>query len=147
MSRLLISLLSGEAMAVVGRARKSMVEYAIAAVAALIGFIFLLVAGFIYVADRYGELYAALYLGGGFLLLAVLVLIYHKLMTRLRIRRARRRMNAEAVSVAATLGVAALPLLLTRKGMMAGVALPAIAAAAYAIYRENSGDKGGDLDR
>lgn len=138
--KLLLSLITGEASAVAKRARRSVVEYAIVAVAALLGFGFLLLAGYIYAARRYGELEAALGFGGGFLVVAIAVLIIHRVAARARARRARERASREALAIAGALALTTLPSLLSKRGLVAGMAIPLVSAIAYAIYRENSGE-------
>ncbi|MBO6717357.1 MAG: hypothetical protein JJ913_05305 [Rhizobiaceae bacterium] len=141
---LILSILSGEAGAVARRARKSAIEYLVAGAAAAVGFGFLLLAAYIYAARFYGELAVAIAFGAIFLALAVALLIYHRIMARARARRARERMSGEAMTLAATVAVAALPSLLSKKGALAGIAIPVVSAIAYAIYRENKGGDGDD---
>lgn len=138
--KLLFSLFTGEASAAARRARRSAIEYAIVAVAALLGFGFLLLAGYIYAARHYGELEAALGFGGGFLALSAAVLIIHRVTARARARRARERASREALAVAGALALTTLPSLLSKRGIVAGMAIPLVSAIAYAIYRENSGE-------
>jgi hypothetical protein len=136
---LILSIITGEASAAARRARRSAVEYIVAAAAALVGFGFLLLALYIYAARFYGELAVAIAFGATFLAVAVALLVYHRVSARARARRARERLSNEAITLAATLGIAALPSLLSKKGMLAGIALPVLSALAYTIYRENSG--------
>lgn len=143
---LLLSIISGEASAAARRARRSAIEYVIAAVAAIIGFAFLLVALYIYAAQYYGELQVALVFGAVFLALAVLMLIYHRLSARARARRARHRLSNEAIGMALPLALAFLPSLMSKRGALLGLALPVVSALAYVIYRENSGAGGDDDD-
>lgn len=142
----LLSIITGEASAAAQRARRSAVEYLIAAATAVIGFCFLLLALYIYAARSYGELTVAIAFGAGFLALAVVVLVYHRVSARARARRARQRMSNEAIAIAAPLALAVLPSLLNKRGALLGVALPVLSAIAYSIYRENAGtddDDGG----
>jgi predicted membrane channel-forming protein YqfA (hemolysin III family) len=143
---LILSIISGEASAAARRARRSAVEYIIAAAAALIGFVFLLLAAFVYASRFYGELTVAVAFAAGFLALAVVLLIYHRISARARARRARERMSNEAIALAVPIGLALLPALLTKRGAMAGLVASALAAVGYAIYRENAGSGDGDDD-
>lgn len=143
---LILSIITGEASAAAKRARRSAVEYLVAGAAALIGFVFLLLAAYIYAARFYGELTAAIAFGAVFLVAAVGLLIYHRISARARARRARERLSNEAITLAATLGIAALPSLLSKKGVLAGIALPVLSAFAYSIYRENAGSTEDDDD-
>ncbi len=134
----LISIISGEASDVVQRARRSIIEYLLAGIMALCGFWFMLLAGYIFAARHYGDLAAALGIGAAFLVLAVALLLYHRIRARVRARRVRERRAREAKSVANTAMLALLPVLLSRRGGLASMLLPALGAAGYAIYRENS---------
>lgn len=143
MNSLILSIISGEASAVVRRVRRSAVEYIVAGAAALIGFIFLLLAAYIYASRFYGELTVAVAFAAGFLVLAMVVLVYHRISARVRARRARKRMSNDAIALAIPVGLAVLPALLTKRGAAVGVIASAMAAVGYAIYRENAGS-GGD---
>jgi predicted membrane channel-forming protein YqfA (hemolysin III family) len=136
---LILSIISGEASAAARRARRSAVEYIIAAAAALIGFVFLMLAAYVYASRFYDELTVAIAFAAGFLGLAVLLLIYHRISARARARRARERMSNEAIALAVPIGLALLPTLLTKRGAKAGLVASALAAVGYAIYRENVG--------
>lgn len=142
----LISILSGEAAAAAQRARRSAIEYLLAGIMAICGFGFLLLAGYIVAARRYGDLTAALGIGAGFLAIAVALLLYHRISAKARARRAKERLSAEAKTVAGTALVTLLPLLLSRRTGLAGMALPVLGALGYAIYRENSKRSADDPD-
>lgn len=139
----LISIVTGEAAEAAQRARRSAIEYLLAAIFATCGLGFLLLAGYILAARHYGELASAVAFGAGFLAIAVGLLIYHRIKAKARSRRAKERWNQEAKTVAGAAALAALPALLGRRGGLIGLILPALAAAGYAIYRENS-RKGSD---
>ncbi|MEX0954124.1 MAG: hypothetical protein WDZ83_02800 [Rhizobiaceae bacterium] len=144
---LILSIISGEASAAARRARRSAVEYIIAAAAALIGFVFLLLAAYIYASRVYDGLTAAVAFAAGFLVLAIVLFVYHRISARARARRARARMSSEAIALAVPIGLAMLPALLTKRGATAGLVASALAAVGYAIYRENAGsdrDENGD---
>jgi hypothetical protein len=68
--------------------------YLIAAVSLVAAFVFLSVAGFVWLADRFDELAAALILGGGFLLIAIIAVIAAALARRRNIERARLELAA-----------------------------------------------------
>jgi hypothetical protein len=143
----ILSIISGEASAAAKRARLSAIEYLIAAAAALIGFGFLLLAAYIYAARHYGELAVAIGFGAFFLAAAVALLIYHRMMARARARRTRARMSRDAIALAGPIAAALLPVLMTKRGAMAGAIVSALAAVGYAIYRENAGgEDDGDED-
>jgi uncharacterized membrane protein len=136
----LISLLTGEAADAAARARRSALEYLLAAIAAVCGFVFLLIAAFAYVADhlRYGPLKTSLAFAAVFLAFAVALLIYHRVRATARSRRARERRKTDMTAVVSGAVIAALPSLLAKRGGMTGLILPAAAAVAFAIFRENS---------
>ena len=140
----LIALLTGEAAEAAARARKSAVDYALAALAAGFGFVFLMIAAFVFVAQNLemGALATALIFGGAFVLLALLVLLYHRLTTGARVRRARLRRQRDMTKIMSSVAFAALPSLLARKGGFATLLIPALAALGYAIYRENAAPEG-----
>lgn len=150
LASLIASFASGETVMVARRARRAAIAYVLAGAAALCGAGFLVGALYIWAAQRYGGLQTSLGFGGGFLLLAILILLIHKLTATSRARRAaeRRKVDMTAIGVAATL--AALPTLLRGKngGLGLGALLgPAIALAAYAIYRENFGSEPDEPDQ
>lgn len=136
----LITLLTGEAADAAARARRSAIEYLLAGSAAVCGFIFLLVAAFAFISDnlRYGPLKTALAFAAFFLALAVVLLIYHRVRATARARRARDKRQADMKAAMSGALIAALPSMLSRRGGITGVILPAVAAFAFAIYRENT---------
>ncbi|WP_434724266.1 hypothetical protein [Mesorhizobium sp. RIZ17] len=136
---LISALVSGEAMAAVHRARTTAILYGLAAVFALCGVGFLIGAAYIWLAARYGPLATSLGFGIGFLVLAGLVLVIHKLTTSMRSRRRARRRQADMTALGVTAALALLPALAKSKGGLgAAVIAPALAVVAYAIYRENT---------
>lgn len=141
---LIFSLLSGAVADAVGRAKRTAFAYAAMAVLGLLGVIFLLIAAFIYIARRYGELETALGFGGGFILLALIVLISMKISTRSASRLSRRRRNADLKAAAGAVALAALPSLVSRKAGLSSLIIPAAALVAFTIYRETRGPAPGD---
>lgn len=135
---LISALASGEAMAALQRARMTAILYGLAAIFALCGVGFLIGAGYIWLAARYGPLATSLGFGIGFLVLAGLVLVIHKLTTSMRSRRRARRRQADMTAVGVTAALALLPALVKSKGGLGAVVAPALAVVAYAIYRENA---------
>jgi hypothetical protein len=63
--------------------------YLIAAASLVAAFVFLSAAGFVWLADRFGGLFAALILGGGFLLIAIIALVAAAMARRRNMERAR----------------------------------------------------------
>ena len=137
LASLISGLASGETVAAMRRARTAAIVYVLALSAALCGLGFLVGAAYIWAAARYGSLAAALGFGVGFLVIAGVVLLIHRLMSGARARRAARRRNADMKALGITAALAVLPTLLKGKGGLGVILGPAMALAAYAIYREN----------
>nr|WP_235897510.1 hypothetical protein [Mesorhizobium microcysteis] len=145
LATILASVVSGEATEAIGRARRTAVAYLIAGLFAFCGAVFLLVAGYIAAARELGPLPAALWFGGGFVLLAVLVIVIHSISTSVRKRRIAKRRETEMKAVASAAAIAMLPVVASRVGGL-GLVVPAVAALAWAVYRENKSRKPGDTD-
>lgn len=137
LATLISGLASGETVAAMRRARTAAVVYALAALAAFCGLGFLVGAAYIRAAGRYGSMAAALGFGIGFLLIAGLILLVYTITTGTRARRRVQRRNADIKAIGVAAALAVLPALLKGKGGMGAILGPAIALAAYAIYREN----------
>lgn len=132
------SIVSGEAADAIGRARRAAVIYAIAGVLGLLGAVFLLVAGYLATAREIGAVNAALWFGGGFLAVALLLVIVHRVTSTIRAKRVAARRKAETRTVVSTAAMALLPALLASRGGALAVLVPAAAAMGYAVYRENA---------
>ncbi|MBZ9742316.1 MULTISPECIES: hypothetical protein [unclassified Mesorhizobium] len=141
LATLLSGFASGETMAAVRRARSAAIVYAIALLAAFCGLGFLVGAAYIWTAARYGSLAAAIGFGVGFLVIAGLVVLVHSVMSGAQVRREARRRKADMKAIGITAALAVLPTLLKGglkgKGGLGIILGPAVALAAYAIYREN----------
>ncbi|MBZ9997279.1 hypothetical protein [Mesorhizobium sp. BH1-1-4] len=141
LATLLSGFASGETMAAVRRARSAAIVYAIALLAAFCGLGFLVGAAYIWTAARYGSLAAAIGFGLGFLVIAGLVVLVHSVMSGAQVRREARRRKADMKAIGITAALAVLPTLLKGglkgKGGLGIILGPAVALAAYAIYREN----------
>jgi undecaprenyl pyrophosphate phosphatase UppP len=138
LASLLASLASGETVVAVRRARRAVVFYLLAGLAAFCGIGFLIAALYIWMSDRYGRLETALSFGFGFLVVALAIVVTHRMTAGARARRAaeRRKSDLTAVGVAAALAV--LPGLLRSRAGVGALLAPALAVVAYAIYRENT---------
>ena len=132
------SIVSGEAADAIGRARRAAVIYAIAGLLGLVGALFLLAAAYLATAREIGAVNAGLWFGGGFLAVAVLLVVFHKVGSRMRARRVAERRKAETRTVVSTAAVALLPALLASRGGAVALLVPAAAALGYAVYRENA---------
>ncbi|RWM02732.1 MAG: phage holin family protein [Mesorhizobium sp.] len=143
---LISAIASGEATAALQRARVTAILYGIAAILALCGIGFLVGAAYIWLAARYGPLATSLGLGIGFLVIAGLILVIHKVTTGMRARRRARRRKADMTAVGLTAALALLPALAKSKSGLSTIVAPAIALVAYAVYRENVKSKPQDPD-
>ncbi len=138
LASLIASIVSGEASEAVARARRKAIAYLVAGLLLLCGIGFLIVAGFIATAREIGTMEAALAFAAGFIVVALLLLGIHALASQARERRIAKRRKSEAKALAGAAAVAMLPTLLaSRKGGLALV-LPAVAALAWAVMRENA---------
>lgn len=138
LATLIASVLSGEASEAVARSRRALVAYALAGLLALVGLGFLVGAGYIALARRVGSFEASLWFGGGAIVLALVMVMVHRIAAGIRARRAAKRRRTEMTAVASAAAVAALPMLLAGKGRGIALLAPAIAAIAYAVWRENN---------
>lgn len=134
---LISSVISGEAADAAGRAKRAAIVYFLAALLSFTGLGFLIAAGFMATARAIGHIPAALSFGGGALLIAIIIVIVHRIQAQRERLRAAERRRTELKSLLSVSAVAMLPTLLSRGGLRT-LAIPAIAAAAYAIYRENT---------
>lgn len=137
LASLIANLASGEAAVALRRARYATIAYILAAVFGMLGLAFLISAGFVWTARRFGHIEAALGFGVGFLAVAGLVLVTHKFAARSRAREHKRKRSSDMAAMGVATALAVLPTLLRSKGGLAAVLGPVLAIAAYAIYREN----------
>ena len=138
LASLIASVVSGEASDAVARTRRALVVYAAAALLILCGAGFLLGAAFVAVAREIGTVHAALWFGGGFVLLALVIVVVHRISARVSARRAAARRQTEMKAVASAAALALLPTLLAGRGRSLVLIAPAVAALAYAVWRENA---------
>jgi hypothetical protein len=135
---LITAIVSGEASEAVAKARRAALVYGLAGLLVLLGAGFLLAAGFIAVADEIGTLPATLWFGGGFIVVAVLLLAIYRLAARSRAKREAQRRRDEARAIASAAAVALLPTLLASRARGLALIFPAAAALAYGVWRENA---------
>jgi hypothetical protein len=146
LAALIQSIVSGETTRAAQRVRRAVIDYMIAGICLAIGVGFLIAAAYIFVADRYGPLYTAIGFGLGFIALAGVALIVHRIISGIRAKR--RAEEARAAQLQALAGAAAfaiLPALLKGRGGLISLLAPIAAMVAYAIIRENS-ETGEDPD-
>ena len=138
LASLIASFASDEAVLAVRRARRAAIAYLLAGVAALCGAGFLVGAGYIWTSVHYGAFRAALAFGVGFVFIAIVIVLAHKLASRSRVRQDVQRRKAEVTTLGVATALAVLPTLLRGKPGIGALVAPVAALAAYAIYRENS---------
>lgn len=133
---LLAAFVSGETGLAIQRAKRAAIAYAVAGVFALVAVIFLMLAGYHYAARALGPIAAALWIAGGFLVIAVLVVVIHQFRAAAIAKQAARKRQTDAVTLGTTAALAALPSLLrSRKGATAAFIGPIGLAVAYALYK------------
>ena len=134
----LAALLGIEIDQITERVRNTVILNAAIALLALIGVSFLIVAGFLAVAESLGAIYAALIFAGGFLLLALAVYL-GSLIGKGRHKRevAEKRRSSETSAFVTTAALTALPVIL-RSPLARTIGLPAAAIAAYLLVRGGS---------
>lgn len=137
LTSLIASLASGEAAVALKRARRAAVVYLVAGLLVLIGAGFLLGALFVWVAQRYGTIEAAILFGVVFIALALVILLVDRLTARSRATKAAERRKSDLTTLGVATALAVLPGLMRGRAGLGALLAPAIAAAAYAIYREN----------
>lgn len=144
LASLIASLASSETTLALRRTRRAAVAYMAAALAGLCGIGFLVGAAYVWAARRFGHVEAAVGFGVGFLVLAGLILLFHKFAAGARAREDKRRRTSDMTALGISAAMAALPTLLRSKGGIGAVLGPVVALAAYAIYRENTKPDEGD---
>jgi undecaprenyl pyrophosphate phosphatase UppP len=138
LASLLATLASGEMVVALRRARRVAIVYLLAGLLVLCGVGFLIGAFYIWLATRYGRLEAALLLGVGFIVLAVLILLVDRLTAKARVRRVAERRKADLAALGIAAAAATLPGLLRSRAGLGALLAPALAVVGYAIYRENT---------
>jgi hypothetical protein len=94
LASLLASLASGETLQAVRRARRAAIAYLLAGAAGLCGIAFLVGALYIFCSERYGSLATATGFGVGFIAIALLILVVHRLTAQSRARRVAEQRSA-----------------------------------------------------
>jgi predicted phage tail protein len=137
----LAALLGIEVESITARIRNTIIINAVMLGLALIGAVFLLVAGFLALADLYGGIFAALLMAGVFMILALAVYLGTRIgENRNRRQVAEKRKSTETSAFVTTAALTALPVVL-KSPMGRAIALPAAAIAAYLLVRKNSEPK------
>lgn len=138
LAALLGSLASGETKLALRRAKLAALVYLFVVVCLLCAVGFLIGAGYIFAAERYGSLYTALGFSAGFVLLALLALLIFKLTARRRARRISAFRKSEISALAAASGIAIASNLLRSRAGIGLIATPLVGLIAYQIIKENS---------
>lgn len=141
LASLIGSIVSGEASEAVGRARRAAILYALAGLLVLTGAGFLVAAGYMTAAREIGALPASLWFGGGFIALALILIGISRLASRARAASEARRRREEKRAIVSAATLALLPALLaSSRARELALVVPAIAALAYGVWRENRPD-------
>lgn len=135
---LLGSIATGEAADAVGRAKRAAIAYAICGLLLAIGLFFLLIAAFLALAYEIGALKAALWFGGGFVVVAILILVIFRIVTRMRARRIAERRQTELRSVVSTAAIALVPAMLASRTGSIALLAPIAATLGYGVWKENA---------
>lgn len=132
---LLASLVSAETGFAIQRLRRVALSYAIAAIGLGVGAGFFVAAAYMAAARRWGDIEAALGFGALFILLAIFILVVHRVASGARARRQAVRRSADMKTLAGAAAIGLLPLLL--RSPRAALLAPLLGALGYAIYNEN----------
>lgn len=136
----LAALLGLEVGAITDRVKNAIIINALMIVFALVGVTFLIVAGFLALADLVGAIYAALIVAGTFLVLALAVYLGSRIGEGRHKREvANKRRSSETSAFVTTAALTALPVLL-KSPLVRTLGLPAAAIAAFLLVR-NADDR------
>lgn len=123
---LLTSLAAGEVGLAVSRAKRSAIFMTVIAILAAIGAIFLLLAAYIVLAERYGEMHSALILAGCAFGLAIIIYIIMKIADATARKRQRERAKIDTSALLTIAALAAAPAVLRSRALLM-LAVPVIA--------------------
>ena len=137
LASLIAGFASGETVLALQRAKRAFIAYLCAAIAGACGAGFLIAALYMWFADRYGALETAIGFGVVFIVITILILTIHALAERSRSRRFGSKRNSDLKAIGVATAVAALPALLRAKPGVRVLLAPAVAFAAYALYRRS----------
>ena len=138
LASLIAAFVSGETAWMLRRARRSAMLLGLALAAGLAGVAFLVGAGYIAAARRFGALEAAIGFGLGFIVLALLIVIVNAVASRSTRRDASSRRKSEVTAIATAAAVGMLPMLLKGRGSLGTLLAPALGLVAFMIWRENT---------
>ncbi len=115
---LLTSVAAGEIGLAINRAKRNAIFLGVIAVLATIGVIFLLVAAYITLAERYGEMHASLTLAGSAFGLAIIAYITMKIVEGVERKRQRERAKIDTSAILTLAALAAAPVVLRSRALM-----------------------------
>ncbi|MBA8900004.1 hypothetical protein [Phyllobacterium sp. P30BS-XVII] len=141
---LLSSAVSGELGSAVNRAKRRAIFLALIGILSVVGAIFLLVAGYIALAERFGELHAALILAGGAFVLALLAYIVMKISEMIARKRQRERSKVDKSTLLTIAALAAAPTVLKSRGLLM-LAVPVIAFAGLSLLTKKKPSTNDDV--
>lgn len=141
---LLSSAVSGELGSAVSRAKRRAVFLALIGILLAIAGVFLLVAGYIALSRHFGDVYAALILAGGAIVLALLAYIIMKVAETVARKRQRERSKVDTSTLLTVAALAAAPTVLKSRGLLM-LAVPVIAFAGLSLLtrKKPSSNDGG----
>lgn len=140
------ALIAGEAKQLSRRAKSAVILHLLAAIALAVGAGFLIGAGYIFAAERYGSLNAAIGFGAGFVAIAVLLLIINAMQAKAWRRRRAEERGGELKLLAATAAIAALPGLLKTRSGIVGLLAPIAGLVLLKVIEENQLDETDDAE-
>jgi hypothetical protein len=140
---LLTSLAAGEVGLAVSRAKRSAIFTAVIAILAAIGVIFLLIAAYIVLAERYGEMYSALILAGCAFGLAILTYIIMKISEAAAKKRQRERAKIDTSALLTIAALAAAPAVLRSRTLLM-LAVPVIAFSGLSLLTKKKKRRSAD---
>ena len=148
LATLIQTIANGEPAFIARRISRAVISYAVAGIALAIGAGFLIAAAYMVAAARFGPLETTLGFGIGFIVIAGITLIVHRIRSgMIAKRRAAEAKASQLKTLAGITAISLLPRLLKGRGGLLEIAAPVIALAAYAIFKENAGDGKSDKDR
>lgn len=138
---IIASIAAGETATIIGRVKRAAIVYVLVALMVLLALIFGLLALYVWIAQHYGAMPAAIGFAVAFIVIAALLLIIHKATSRAAAKRAARERAVDLKAIAATAAVAGLPAILSRKGSGMALLVPVLGVVGYLIYKENAGPR------
>ncbi|MDR6631577.1 chromate transport protein ChrA [Phyllobacterium sp. 1468] len=116
----------------INRLKRNAVFAGVIAVLTIIGLIFLIVAAYIALAERYGEMHASLILAGSAFGLALITYIIMKILERAARNRQRERPKVDTPALLTVAALAAAPVVLRSRALMM-LAVPLVAFGGLAL--------------